>query len=81
MPGGAGVCSRTSTDLYLRVFRDFSDNWLSEMSKFCPALTAVCYYGPQEQRFDLQREILSDRDIDVVLTTFVFYFMNDFSSV
>jgi len=45
-------------------------NWMSEFSKWCPSLRAVCLIGTQEQRAAFIRETLLPGDWDVLVTSY-----------
>lgn len=47
------------------------DNWMREFDRFCPTLEVRCYYGSQNERRELQQDIMYDRDtIHAVVTTY-----------
>ncbi|ORX51986.1 hypothetical protein DM01DRAFT_1336977 [Hesseltinella vesiculosa] len=47
------------------------DNWLREFDRFCPSLDVRAYQGTIPQRFELQMEIMDERDsIDAIITTY-----------
>lgn len=47
------------------------DNWENELTKWCPSLNVVKYYGSQEERKSIRIQWAKNglRGIDIVLTT------------
>jgi hypothetical protein len=43
---------------------------MREVSQWCPTLSAIAYTGSMTDRRDLQYEILNDKHLNVVLTTY-----------
>ncbi|XP_029004426.1 chromodomain-helicase-DNA-binding protein 1-like [Betta splendens] len=45
------------------------ENWRTELERFAPSLTVLCYYGDKERRAEIQRE-RKTCDFHVLLTTY-----------
>jgi hypothetical protein len=43
---------------------------MREVNQWCPRLSAIAYTGSMMDRRDLQYEILNDKDLNVVVTTY-----------
>ena len=46
-----------------------ADNWLRELSVWCPALVVVEYRGSMEARRQVRQEALADNNWHVMVTT------------
>ena len=47
------------------------ENWAREFTDWCPSMKLFLYYGSQEERIDLRRRALTEKeDFDVMITTY-----------
>ncbi|KAJ3255091.1 ATP-dependent helicase smarcad1 [Boothiomyces macroporosus] len=46
------------------------DNWVRELHMWVPSLNVIAYTGDQNQRRELQMQILDSQDLDVIVTTY-----------
>lgn len=64
------VYSENSNLIYWQIYI-FSENWLRELSAWCPELRVIVYYGSQEERRETRHSIMygGNKDFHVLLTT------------
>lgn len=46
------------------------DNWMREITMWCPCLSSISYAGSMAERRDLQYDIMENEDLNIVVTTY-----------